>query len=315
MSPRQKKFCVAAFSIICCAMLSFPISNLIVQPKTDFSKSPHTIDFNAVATRISSTVYKPTDPITIGCNVEENSNNIVEMQYESFDGTRMYRFFVSLHDPEVDQVISRGIRNGLFGPKDKYASVDEVHSLCEHSQGSYALNCGSENVFVEVGSAIGMVSLYAASRGMKVYAFDPLRPNIMQLGHSLCLNGKKYCLQMLGGNTTENVTKDNCKEASNEWGNYSPTRFYRFCNLVGSQADDVGQLVESEPGNLAATMRGGGSFRDTVKMVTLDQIVVDKEIELLLLTCQGFEYDVSLKSISFCLLYLDGSNLALMFCL
>jgi hypothetical protein len=66
-------------------------------------------------------------------------------------------------------------------------------------------------------------------------------------------------------------------------------------NLVGAQSDPVGSIVQSEPGNLAATMRGGGSVKTAnVTTVTIDQSVGDREIEVLLLTCQGFEYEALL---------------------
>ena len=217
-----------------------------------------------------------------------NDENVVEMHYDSFESSRNFSFRVSLHDPIVDQVVSKGIKEGLFGPKEKYPSIDEVHSICEHSTGSYSIECGSARVFVEVGSAIGMVSLYAASRGMRVYAFDPLIPNIERLNQSLCLNGKRHCLQQ----PSVGISKSTCHQPS-KWGSFSPLRFSVFWNLVGSTADDIGRLVESEPGNLAATMRGGGSVAAYVKMVTIDQSVPDEAIEILLLTCQGFEYDVS----------------------
>ena len=78
----------------------------------------------------------------------------------------------------------------------RYPSIDEMHAICEHGMdpdSGYQANCGPGGVFVEVGSTIGMVALYAASRGMKVYAFDPLRPNIDRIRESLCLNSEKEC--------------------------------------------------------------------------------------------------------------------------
>ena len=61
--------------------------------------------------------------------------------------------------------------------------------------------------------------------------------------------------------------------------------------LVGSTSDPAGRWVESEPGNLAATMRGGGRVRARVGVVTIDETVAERGIELLLLTCQGCELD------------------------
>ena len=108
--------------------------------------------------------------------------NTVRMRYTSSDGAA-YEFDIALHEPESDQVISKGIKQGLFGPKGTYPSVDEFHSICEHT----GAQCENGKVLVEVGSAVGMVSLYAATRGMRVYAFDPLPPNVERLRESLSL--------------------------------------------------------------------------------------------------------------------------------
>jgi hypothetical protein len=47
------------------------------------------------------------------------------------------------------------------------------------------------------------------------------------------------------------------------WGSFAPSNFILNENLVGSKPEGQ-RTVESEPGNLAATMRGGGSFRTNV---------------------------------------------------
>ena len=213
------------------------------------------------------------------CGLDAESPRVVDMMYGS-----IYSFTVSLHEPSLDQVVSKGIRDGVYGPRGTYPSVDEVHAICEASSNQYAIDCGPNRVFVEVGSALGMVSLYAASRGMRVFAFDPLLPKIERLRESQCLNGVWSCFRA-------NVSVAECIQVPSRWGNFSPGRFNSFWNLVGSYSSSDGIVVESEPGNFAATMRGGGSVRAAVRMVTIDQDV-DGDIELLLLTCQGFEFDV-----------------------
>lgn len=189
------------------------------------------------------------------CTGAADETNTVQMRYTALDN-RTYEFAISLHESNSDQVISKGIKEGLFGRKGTYPSVDELHSVCEYVP---VLKCGKRVVLVEVGSAVGMVSLYAASRGMKVYAFDPLLPNVEKLRTSKCIN--------------------NMGNLAVIWG------------LVGSKSDPLGSWVESEPGNLAATMRGGGSVKARVPVVTVDEAVVDYAIEVLLLTCQGCELD------------------------
>lgn len=185
---------------------------------------------------------------------DEEDENTVRMRYTSANSAA-YEFDIALHAPEEDQVISKGIQQGLFGPKGTYPSVNEIHSICEHNFAS----CEKDRVLVEVGSAVGMVSLYAATRGMRVYAFDPLPPNVERLDESRRINGLPNLTIILG--------------------------------LVGASSDAVGKWVESEPGNLAATMRGGGRVRAKVGVVTVDETVAENNIELLLLTCQGCELD------------------------
>jgi len=192
---------------------------------------------------------------------ECDSKHTVRLEYSSLHGTKQYSFYVSLHDPSVDTIISKGILTRA--PKYSYPSVDQIHAICEHI---YSINCSSDKIFVEAGSAIGMVSLYAASRGMRVFAVDVLLENVRRLNSSICVN-----------NRIRAITEDRISILHN------------FASATGSEQ----RTIESEPGNLAATMRGGGMYRETVKTVTIDSIMGDNNtIELLLLTCQGFEYEV-----------------------
>ena len=203
------------------------------------------------------------------------TENIVEMSYSTPDKT--YKFLVSLHPPALDHVISKGIKDGLYGPKHKYPSIDEMHSICSF----HTAECESGKVFVEVGSATGVVSVYMASRGMDVYAYDPVLPNAERLSESRCLNSELMC-----GNSPDCITP------------FSPSKFHVLWNAVGSD-DQVIINVESEPFNLAATMRGGGSYQAQVNVVTIDDTVKEDSIEILLLTCQGSEYDALLGASEF----------------
>ena len=254
-----------------------------------FNQGLHLVDF------LWAPSLESACPVPTSCEFNLSGENIVQMHYESLHGGSAVHFSVVLHDPDTDQIISRSIKEGKRG----YDSINELHSICEHNQSGYTVHCGPGKVFVEVGSALGMVSLYAATRGMRVYAFDPLPPNIQRLDESLCLNGERRCL-MEGEDSSEKRFR--CSRPSDDWGSYAPGKFSRFCNLVGAHRDDYGRVVESEPGNMAATMRGGGSVRARVKVVTIHEAVRDSVIEVLLLTCQGFEYEV--RFLNFILLHI-----------
>lgn len=170
---------------------------------------------------------------------------VVHLRYDANLGNG---FFVALHNPDVDRVVSKGILE-----RGAYESVDEMHCVCKHIG-----TCKPGATFVEVGSALGMVSVYAAKRGMHVHAFDPLQPNIELLQRSLRLN-------RLSART--------------------------YCALVGAVPNRSGTWVESEPHNMAATIRGGGDYGELVSTVTLDGILNATLVDLMLLTCQGCELE------------------------
>jgi FkbM family methyltransferase len=175
-------------------------------------------------------------------------------------------FWISLHSPMDDQVISKNMYENL-----RYESIDELQAVC--SLPTVRCSDGSLRLFVEVGSAVGAVSLYAASRGMRVIALDPLAPNVRRLKQSQCLNSCPISHSM-------------------RCANFASDRFTVLLNLVGAQPDPMGRAVESEPRNLAATMRGGGEVRaSNVSVVTLDEVLGSQSVKLLLLTCQGAELD------------------------
>ena len=196
--------------------------------------------------------------------------------------TSEFNFLVSLHSSIQDSVVSKGIREGLFGPAHKYPSIDEMHAICQLSN---TASCNVGKVFVEVGAALGMVSIYMASRGMTVYAYDPLMPNIERLSESRCLNRERWC------------RSNNCNNSTQHF--FSPQTFHIFWNAVGSSESPSTMLIESEPNNLAATMRGGGSVKSNVHVATIDDTVNGNSIEVMLLTCQGAEFSALLGASNF----------------
>lgn len=199
-------------------------------------------------------------------------------------------FMISVHDPIQDHVISKGILD-----HGTYPSVDEFHTICIHSSKnkkynfaeSYSMECENDKLFVEVGSAIGMVSLYAASRGMRVHAFDPILPNIDRLSESRCFNGVSHCMHQ------ENTTsKKLCLSKNLNWGNFSLNRLNLHWSFVSSNPE-IARYIESKPQNLAATAGGGGNYNSMVNVTSLNAVFQDPvDIEIMLLTCQGFEYEV-----------------------
>ena len=174
------------------------------------------------------------------------------------------KFSISLHDPELGHVISKSVL-----ASGHYASVDEIQNICAHG----VVQCGEGRLFVEVGSAVGMVSLYAASRGMRVRAFDPIGPNVDRVTESQCLNGEAHC--------------HGCADSS-KWGPFAPERFNVKWTFVDMKPSSP-RTVASRRQNMAATAGGGGKYHAVVNVTSIGA-EIDTDIEVLLLTCQGFEY-------------------------
>jgi len=112
---------------------------------------------------------------------------------------------------------------------------------------------------------------------MKVHAFDPIRPNVDRLMESRCLNGETRC--------------QNCADPS-QWGPFAPDKFAIQWSLVDSKPGPV-RAVSSRPQNLAATAGGGGTYHAIVNVTSIGT-EIRADIEVLLLTCQGFEYNALL---------------------
>ena len=223
--------------------------------------------------------------ITSMCNLP-TPHYLQELVYIS--GQQPIRYVMSLHDPVLDHVISKGIlAHGA------YPSISELHHICGHSEQAgttYSIVCGEGRVFVEVGSAVGMVSLYAAARGMRVHAMDPIKPNVDRLSESRCLNGVAHCRNhSLGGDSGDR----NCSDSA-LWGPFAPNKLSTTWSFVSSSPGPP-RWIESKPQNLAATAGGGGEYRSMVDVTSLDaSLSPGTEIEILLLTCQGFEYEALL---------------------
>ena len=166
------------------------------------------------------------------------------MSYVGRTSGSQINYQLSVHGPEVDAVVSKLIFEG----DGTYGTVSEVHAVCESELG--LMSCTPGKQFIEVGSALGHVSMYMATRGMKGVSIDPLEVNLERLRESLCLNGVNHCASK-GGKEAQQRCRD-----SREWGDYSAGRVRTFAGLVGSESDEMITTVFSEPHNLAATLGG-----------------------------------------------------------
>ena len=189
------------------------------------------------------------------------------------------RYLLSLNNPEDDSVVSKGILQWMFSPPGTYPSSTEVHTLCtartqeteevdgglmgfwnrassgRASSGAQVsteplVRCGGGRVAVEVGSSIGMVSMYLAERGMRVYALDPVLPNVQRLGESACLNGVRRCLQH-HAQQPHDAAAHACRNSSS-WGPFSPGNI-TLVHAVADRSTGSSRMVRALAKNLAAT--------------------------------------------------------------
>jgi hypothetical protein len=64
------------------------------------------------------------------------------------------------------------------------------------------------------------VAMYAAARGMRVHAVDPLDVNIQRMRESRCLNGRAQCVHADSPKSKKVSKSDSCASPST-WGNFS----------------------------------------------------------------------------------------------
>lgn len=209
----------------------------------------------------------------------------------SYDNT--WRYLLSLHDPNIDSVVSKGILNWLFSTPGTYPSTTEVHTLCTAPiDGQPLINCESGKIAIEIGSAVGMVSAYLARRGMRVFAMDPVLPNIERLEETRCMNGMRQCLEQ-----NEDI---DCHNHSN-WGQFTSDNFV-LLNAVGGSKSNSKTTITSLANNLAATNpifgrlsgRKEQFWSGSVSTLTVDDIAtgINHPIELLHMCPQGSEWSI-----------------------
>jgi len=208
------------------------------------------------------------------------------------------RYLLSLNSPMDDAVVSKGILEWLFSPPGTYPSSTEVHTLCtappktaevgDWLSGAWSgkgsrprvatgplVRCGGGRVAVEVGSSIGMVSMYLAERGMRVYALDPVLPNVQRLHESACLNGVRRCFSR-NAQQPHDAAAHACRDSSS-WGAFSPANL-TLVHAVADRSTGSSRMVRALEQNLAATdekgawaggFRGSSSWSGKVRLASL----------------------------------------------
>jgi hypothetical protein len=220
--------------------------------------------------------------------------------WSAADSARSITPLLSLHNPEEDGVVSKGLLGWLWSAPGTYPSVIEVHTLCTAKVGHGPLvRCEAGRTAVEVGSAIGMVSMYLAERSMRVYALDPVLPNLQRIAESICLNGVRHCLQAHRKRGVQPVPAT-CIN-STQWGRFMPS-LVTTIHAIAGRSTAGSRFIAAQPQNLAATnpktipsnVRGTAQYSANVPIVALDDFLVDApgDIELLHMCPQGEEMPV-----------------------
>ena len=235
------------------------------------------------------------------------------------------KYLLSLNSPQDDAVVSKGILHWLNSPPGTYPSSTQVHTLCTAlpqteqvggrwlepgMKAGFALQvateplvrCGGGRVAVEVGSAIGMVSMYLAERNMRVYALDPVLPNVQRMRESACLNGMRRCMRRHAQrHAAAAQALQDCRNSS-AWESFSPANL-TLVHSVADRSTGTSRMVRALSSNLAATdsksswadgNRGSSPYASQVATLALDDLLEDlhTDIELLHMCPQGEEFRV-----------------------
>jgi hypothetical protein len=151
-----------------------------------------------------------------------------------------------------------------------------------------------------------MVSMMLAERGMRVYALDPVLPNVQRMRESACLNGMRRCLQSHAHQPQASAARAlrtlTCRNSS-AWERFSPANI-TLVHAVADRSTGSSRMVRALGSNLAATdpkgswaddaSRGSSPYTGEVATLALDDLLKDvhTDIELLHMCPQGEELRV-----------------------
>jgi FkbM family methyltransferase len=126
---------------------------------------------------------------------------------------------------------------------------------------------------VDIGANQGFFSLYAASRGAVVYAFEPCIDNFQMLQWNISKNGLENCVKPFNAAVTDKEGKVNL-----------------FVGL-----DRSGEIMSGTASVRNENRGGKGVQTQLVRSVTLDSLLSDLQIErcdFLKMDCEGAEYEI-----------------------
>jgi len=174
------------------------------------------------------------------------------------DGEGTVPFMVCTHDPEED------IMSSLLLRSERSVIMEALQELCEEG----VLSCRAGRTFVEAGAAFGYASLRMAAAGMRVHAIEPQAANADLIRAAVAANKRELGLAM-------DLVVHECG--------------------VGPDGEHV--HVNHVEGNRAATylcMPGqefsAGGFAE-VPTSTLSTLIGGADVHVLMLTCQGCEWE------------------------
>ena len=164
--------------------IDFPLASKVT---FEFPSKPQKYDWDgeAIEEPVSRTT-KPTHLINVvkSCNVEIASTTFVQ----NYD----VEYILSVHTPIDKTVISKGL---CTSKPTSYPTMTEMHECCQKY-----LECSMDNIFVEIGPALGHISSLMVARGMKVYSFEAQQQNVDKMDKTKCMmgsNGLKWNIHHL----------------------------------------------------------------------------------------------------------------------
>lgn len=141
----------------------------------------------------------------------------------------------------------------------KFGIVDQWEDICSTAFGDMSMSfegpyeygqvkIADGDIALDIGASIGYVSVYAASKGADVYAFEPSSENHSLIKRHSELNGNKICLEPY-------AVSDECGTAE----------------LWSNSNGDAGSSLD--------TNIGGGRRSVTVSKITVDEFIRRKNLE------------------------------------
>jgi FkbM family methyltransferase len=258
---------VMSFYIICVSIIDTHIAKtyiIHIHNTSTSSKPSMNVDSNIV-------FIKNEDPKTITPTIETMSPSLTTTTNDRIRTSSTQPNFVLYLHPKGDLVSDTFYNNGYWGD-----CIDHMRKITTY----FIINDENKHKFVvvDIGANIGACSLFFASKGFRVYSFEPVKSNFRLFNMSINENAHK----LLGSITAINAGANSSgtihlstEEIYSEGGNYGNS-------IIGGDGSDLSK------DQLRRLGTGGKYTKSIIHLTTIDHIVKE-HVHYMKLDCQGCE--------------------------